>query len=198
MTALLGRDDTSFGILWTYRAFFVPIFLILLFPSIVDGQDVEEEGPWNWLLTGWIGGATEQFEERLPMSPQLAVRIEARGQEFGAGLEASTRFVSERLSCPAEVGRDCDATGMAPRPILSVAASYHVRSGEVLHPYIIALGGINVSSSSPVLGVGIGANVIRALADRSIYGEIRYRRDNRFGSLRQDHWEFMVGLDLQP
>lgn len=181
----------------SHRPLLLAAILVFLLPPSLAAQATGEGSSFDWQLTGWMGGASDRFEERLPVSPQIALRFDGTpGGGIRVGTEASARFVSEELSCPLEAGIDCDDTGLAPRPILSLAAQYHLVPEKAVSPYVLATGGVNFASTSRVLGVGAGAKAVRAVAGRSIYGELRYRRDNRFEQLGHHHWEFMVGLDL--
>ncbi len=179
------------------RTLLLAAFLVFLLPPTLAAQEAGEDSSHDWQLPGRMGGASDQFEERLPASPQLALRFDGTpGAGIRAGAEASTRFVSEGLGCPLEAGIECEDTGLAPRPILSLAAQYHLVPEKAVSPYVLATGGVNFASTSRVLGVGAGAKAVRAVAGRSIYGELRYRRDDRFERIGHDHWEFMIGLDL--
>lgn len=156
------------------------------------------QGP-DTTFSVWLGGTTDRFEETLPVSPQLGVRLEVEAvHRLWIGLEATGLFVNERQSCPGLFGQECDDTALDVTPTVSGQVRVEL-GGDAVRPYVSgvigrAIRGTNVSST--VLGGGAGVLFSERLRGKDLGLEVRYRSDDRFTSLDYDHWEFLVGLHL--
>lgn len=145
----------------------------------------------------WLGGATDRFEETLPLSPQLGVRLEVEAvHRLWIGMEATGLFVNERQSCPGLLEDECDDTTLDVTPTVSGQVRLEL-GGDAVRPYVSgvigrAIRGTDVSSM--VLGGGAGVLFSERLRGKDMGLEVRYRTDDRFTSLDYDHWEFLVGL----
>lgn len=176
------------------RFFKGSLLLVSLFVPDVAG--LHAQAP-DLTFSVWLGGATDRFEETLPLSPQLGVRLEVEAvHRLWVGLEATGLFVNERQSCAAMFGQECDDTALDVTPTVSGQVRLEL-GGDAVRPYVSgvigrAIRGTNVSST--VLGGGAGVVFSERLRGKDLGFEARYRTDDRFTSLDYDHWEFLVGL----
>jgi len=182
-----------------FRSRFLPVLFLLLAPPVLAAQPTEAgEGGVTVDVVALAGAATDEFEDVLPLSPQLALRAEVRILGgLALGVEGSLRFVNEALECPAMVGARCDDDhGLRTKPI----ASPYVRvefPGERWPLYLLGFLGRTVADGgSPVKGGGIGVVLRRRPGVPDLLVEVRYRYDLWLPRRRLEYWEFMVGIGV--
>ncbi|MFW6078375.1 MAG: hypothetical protein ACODAE_02060 [Gemmatimonadota bacterium] len=166
-----------------------------LVPSAVGAQVGARPGDASFSV--WAGAATDRFERRLPLAPQLGLRYElAAVERLWLGVEATGLFVSGPTSCADVPVTECDeGTSLDVDGVVSGLVRVEP-VGEGMRPYVAGLVGSTlggVAASSTVLGGGVGVRWVRAVRDYDLSVEVRYRTDDRFTSIDYDHWEFMLG-----
>ncbi|MEX1256223.1 MAG: hypothetical protein WEG36_01275 [Gemmatimonadota bacterium] len=175
------------------RAVFILSALSLAGPTAGQAQLFDETA-----FSAWIGGGTNEFEERFPFSPQVALRLEGLPwQHVWIGADATASFVHEEESCVAAVGADCgDGLGLAVRPTIS--GLMRIEMGEQgARPYVAGTAGVNLARMSTMLGVGVGTRFPEAFLTHDLSLEARYRVDSRQFGRRYRHWELIAGVNAR-
>lgn len=167
--------------------------VLVTFQAGVEAQTLD--GGWSV----WAGAATDQFEEKLPASPQLGVRYEvAPASQLLLGVEATSRFVQEEVDCALGRAGTCGPR-LSVMPALAVQFRLFLDPGPVL-PYFLGTAGRAFSTrgleSRGLLGGGVGMLIPSASSGVDISLEGRYRTDLGYELADHGHWEFLVGISL--
>jgi hypothetical protein len=168
----------------------VLLFLVIANATPLSAQASGPRRQVNLFATGWIGATTEQSEDRLPLSPQMGLRMQLASGRIWAGAEGTLDFVQAEPSD----GGDSELTYMKG---LSGLFRVNLGTGQRL-PYLLGSWGKRFTDEEDftTYGAGLGLFMGQFLLGRAGQVELRYRGDDRQQSGDSGRWEVGIGLGV--
>jgi len=166
--------------------------LLLLFLSAGPASP-QTPGPRrqiNLFATGWLGVTTEQTEDRLPLSPQLGVRIQLSPGRIWVGGEGTLDLVQVDSS-------DSGEREWVFMKGLSGLLRVNLGTGPS-YPYLLGFWGRMQGDGETfsTYGGGVGLFIRELALGRAGQLELRYRGDDRSPSTESGRWELGLGLGI--
>jgi hypothetical protein len=170
------------------------IVLSLLPATTLEGQQ-EEPDLWRVQTSVFVGGSTDRSEERFPLAPLAALRLEGSVKGyFWLGVEASVTFLSEGVGCPGIAGPVCPDYGSMDAILTPLLVARLVNTPWDNGIYFVGMiGRVRTFYAYNVRGGGAGYRFQRRGRE---FLELEVRRIWQRRRYSYEHWEFALGLVL--